>query len=258
LCLGHLLTMLEFTMHFYTRTLRTLLRKGLINPDDQVLVCCGGPFDIQTLNALGFRNVTISNLDTRRSDTQPYAWSYQDVEQLSFADAAFDWVLVHDGLHHCGSPHKGLVEMYRVARKGCLVIEARDSLIMRVAAALGLTPWYEVEAVTTNGWIAGGLRNGPVPNFIYRWTEREVRKTLESAYPHEVNDVQFFYGMRDLSYRIDRVSWPRRLVTQALYSAAWLFQRIFPRQCNSFGFALTHTGRFKEWMTPDGTAVRRD
>jgi len=242
----------------YTKTLRTLLKEGLMTLDDRILVACGGLFDIRTLEAEGFRNVTISNLETRTCDYTPYQWSFQDVESLSFADASFDWTIEHAGLHHCGSPHKGLIEMYRVARKGCLVIEARDSLIMRAAGALGLTPWYELEAVTTNEWTAGGLRNGPLPNFIYRWTEREVRKTLESAYPHKVNTVRFFYGMRDQSDRMTMSAWPRRFITHTLYGAAWCFQRLFPRQCNSFGFAAIHTGQFKPWITADGSAVRRD
>lgn len=242
----------------YARTLSSLLSEGLISIDDRVLVGCGGPFDIQTLSVLGFRNVVISNLETRRCDTRPYEWSYQDVESLSFPDGSFDWVIVHAGLHHCGNPHKALTEMYRVARKGCLVIEARDSLIMRIAGALGLTPWYELEAVTTNQWTAGGLRNGPLPNFIYRWTEREVRKTVESAFPHKLNSVRFFYGMRDQSDRMTMCSWPRRMITRTLYGAAWLVQRIFPRQCNSFGFAAIHTGQFKPWIAADGTGMRRD
>ena len=37
---------------------------------------------------------------------------------FGFEDGAFDFVVVHQGLHHCHSPHRGLLEMYRVARRG--------------------------------------------------------------------------------------------------------------------------------------------
>jgi ubiquinone/menaquinone biosynthesis C-methylase UbiE len=50
----------------------------------------------------------------------PFSWSFQDAEQLSFEDEAFDYVFVHAGLHHCASPHRALLEMYRVARRGIM------------------------------------------------------------------------------------------------------------------------------------------
>jgi ubiquinone/menaquinone biosynthesis C-methylase UbiE len=44
----------------------------------------------------------------------------QDAENLSYDDRAFDLVVVHAGLHPCYSPHRALLEMYRVARR-CVV-----------------------------------------------------------------------------------------------------------------------------------------
>ncbi len=60
--------------------------------------------------------------------------------------------MVHAGLHHCGSPHRALLEMYRVARKAAVVFEARDSLMMRSAVALGFTNDFELEAVSSEGY----------------------------------------------------------------------------------------------------------
>jgi hypothetical protein len=73
--------------------------------------------------------------------------------------------------------------MYRVARKAAAVFEARDSLMMRSAIALGFTGDFELEAVSGEGYESGGLNNGPIPNSNFRWTEREVVETIRAADP---------------------------------------------------------------------------
>jgi ubiquinone/menaquinone biosynthesis C-methylase UbiE len=47
---------------------------------------------------------------------------------MAFDDNSFDFAIVHNGLHHCYSPHRGLLELYRVSRQGILVFEPRDTL----------------------------------------------------------------------------------------------------------------------------------
>ena len=73
--------------------------------------------------------------------------------------------------------------MYRVCINGVIAIEARDSLLMRVAVRFGFSSKYELEAVVAQGGRSGGLENGPIPNYIYRWTEREFKKTIRSCDP---------------------------------------------------------------------------
>ena len=166
--------------------LSEILRKTGIPRDQSVLVVCGGEFDRDTLLEEGYTAVTISNLDDRvRGDEfAPYAWSFQDAEALSFPDRSFDYCIVHAGLHHCASPHRALLEMYRVARHGVLAFEARDSLLMRMAVRAGRVPVYETCAVRSHNFRYGGVRNTGVPNYIYRWTETEVEKTIASYAPH--------------------------------------------------------------------------
>ena len=83
--------------------------------------------------------------------------------------------------------------MLRVSRRGALVFENRDSFLLNVAKTLGYTVDYELEAVTANQFVAGGAGNGPIPNFVYRWTEKEVIKTVKSAYPAHPAHVEFFF-----------------------------------------------------------------
>lgn len=39
---------------------------------------------------------------------------------------------------------------------------------------LGVALDYELPAVSENNFTHGGVENGPIPNYVYRWTEREV------------------------------------------------------------------------------------
>ncbi|MCY4164234.1 MAG: methyltransferase domain-containing protein [bacterium] len=163
----------------------------------RLLAVCASSADWDLLTSLGFSNVTVSNLDMAFEDMVPQGhWSYQDVQALSFDDASFDWVFVSEGLHHCRSPHRGLLEMYRVCRLGIVAIESRDSTLMRLAVAMGLAQRYELAAVISQGFGSGGLDNTSVPNHVYRWTEAEVLKTLRSYDPTGEPQVEFRYGLR--------------------------------------------------------------
>lgn len=167
---------------FYRRAVERLLADGALARDLSVLVTCGGDLDRDVLHSLGFENVTITNLDERLGEDAfaPYEWSYADAEALPFADGSFDWAVVSAGLHHCRSPHRAVLELYRVARRGILGLESRDSASMRLAVRLGLVDEYEVTAVAAHGLAAGGVANTAVPNYVYRWTEREFEKTIAS------------------------------------------------------------------------------
>lgn len=183
---------------FYAQTVRQLLSVGVLRREMRVLVACGGDLDRDVLSGLGFQNVTFSNLDPRLAADQfaPFAWAYQDVEALTFPDGAFDFAIVHNGLHHCHSPHRALLELYRVARGGVLVFEPRDSALVRLGIRLSVGQRYEVASVSHNGLSAGGVGNSQIPNFIYRWTEREVEKTILSYAPYGEPRFQYMYALR--------------------------------------------------------------
>lgn len=240
-------------MHFYEKMIRTTL---LDYRNDSILVVCGTGGDAKILRELGFSNVTISNLDTDRTEgVAPYHWTREDAERLSFPDNSFDWVIEDAGLHHCASPHKALTEMYRVCRKGILALEARDSLVMRTAILLSLVPQFELIAVALGG---SGLRDTSIPNFIYRWTETEVRKTLEAAYPQHDHEIQFHYGLRIPNYRLSMLSFPKRVATWTLAHGLKLFNILARKQGNHFGWVALKTGRLKPWMIEDGRRMRLD
>ena len=184
---------------FYSSVLQAAESANVIDPTMRVLVVAGGGYDRDILLARAYREVTISNVDPRvdaSGDYAPYTWSYQNAESLSFDADSFDVVVVHAGLHHCHSPHRALAEMYRVARRAVVLVEARDSLLVRLAARLGFTDDYEVEAVVANGYVAGGVANSPVPNYVYRWTERELEKFVRALDPTGAPQLRYVYGLR--------------------------------------------------------------
>ena len=156
----------------------------------------------------------------------PFKWSYQDAQSLSFVDNDFDYAFVSDGLHHCSSPHKALLEMYCVAR---------DSLLLKIAQKMNLSQSYELSAVINHGFEYGGVDNSEIPNFIYRWTEREFKKTIQSFNPTGKHNFLFFY---DLNLPLWSTSLKRKelhfYIVKLTSPIVRLFTRLFKKQCNSF------------------------
>jgi SAM-dependent methyltransferase len=237
----------------YERMLKQALSEGTISLHSSVLVVCGGSFERELFLGLGFTDVTISNLDEQyRATLAPYKWSRQDAENLDYGDNTFDVVFVHAGLHHCYSPHRGLLQMYRVARGMVIVIEGRDSALLKMAKRLGFTTDYEIEAVSSANFESGGVANGPIPNFIYRWTENEVLKTIKSFEPKYVPEVRFYYGLR-LPYQRFRSTQRGVLRSMLLLvgPAVELLAKAFPRQGNEFGYAILKGRKLLPWLSED-------
>jgi len=191
-------TVRSFEDDFYASTVLKLVERGRISTSDSVLVTAGGMRDQETWLACGFRNVTISNLDDRMigNEFAPFAWSFQDAEKITLKDNSVDFVCIHAGLHHCGCPQAAILEMLRVARKGILLFEPYDNLVTRLGLRLGLGQRYETAAVYYNDFTHGGMRNGPVANYVYRFTKWELEKTVSTAYPEGPVDLEFVHALR--------------------------------------------------------------
>jgi SAM-dependent methyltransferase len=238
---------------FYRRILEQLLEDGTVRRDMEVLVVAGGPADRDAFHSLGFEHVTISNVDesVAAEELAPYAWSYQDAESLDYPDGSFDIAVVSAGLHHCRSPHRALLELYRVARVAALALESRDSALMRVAVKLGAVDDYELAAVAAHGYRAGGVANTSTPNYIYRWSEREVEKTVASFAPHARHRIRFFreFELPEAVVEIDRGA--RAQVLRLARPAVTMLTRMLPRQANLFAFLIEKPrlpGDLQSWM----------
>ena len=248
-------------MSFYERTLRRLIDEGCLDPGAPTLVVAGGATDREALLAAGFTNVTISNLDERMTGDEfaPFKWRFLDGEDLAVGEGEFDQIIEHMGLHHCGSPHRALLEMYRCAGKAVLAFENRDSFSLRLAKRLGFVAEFEHEAVAGNDYRFGGYRNTAIPNAVYRWTEREVAKAISSYDPAHVVPIRYFYGLR---LPLQRVAMMRNPVLRLLFRASLapfrLVARIMPRQMNEFGWYIDKSARkLQPWMDPETMGLSR-
>jgi SAM-dependent methyltransferase len=223
---------------FVESVLTTLMEEGVLHRADSVLTVCAGPAERDLFVRLGLTNAVISNVDERIVEDRfaPLAWEHQDAMNLSFDDESFDFVFVADGLHHTPAPHRAMLEMYRVARRGIIVVESRDNLLMRIASRLGFSSEHEVEAVIENDFRAGGVNNTEVPNYVYRWTESEFMKTIRAFNPIGRHAFRFFYGL-NLPYAQAEMQ-RSRLRLRALDLARPVLgasTRLFKKQCNSLG-----------------------
>jgi len=180
---------------FESEVVQELLDEGALNNRHSILVVCGTQFERNLFIAHGFADVIVTNLDHDLSAEVflPFEWCVQDAQNLSFDDAQFDFAFVSNGLHHCRSPHRALLEMYRVSRRGIIAFESRDSLLINLATFLNLSEKYEKSAVDGK---KGGVDNSDIPNYVYRWTEREFEKTIRSFDPTIEPMFRFFYMLR--------------------------------------------------------------
>jgi SAM-dependent methyltransferase len=249
---------------FYDEVLLDLVRDGVLDTDSKVLVVCAGQTDKLVLERCGFRDVVISNLGLRPAgnDVGSFRWSEQDAERLTFDDESFDFAVVHSGLHHCHSPHRALLEMYRVARHGVVLFEPYDNLLTRLGVRLGIGQEYEYAGVAGDlggDGHRGGVANTTIPNFVYRLPEREITKTVNSYAPYARHEIRFFHRMR--------IPWGplRRRRHRGLYVAVRLAQPVLklvealvPGQCNNFAAVILKpdlSQRLHPWLRRSGGVV---
>lgn len=206
-----------------------------------ILVCGGGTLDKNIFEKLGFHDVTISNLDSRMKENEynPFKWKYENAESLSFDSESFDFVVIHAAIHHASSPHKVLTEMYRVARKGVLAFESRDSVIMRFLEKFGFTQVYEHAAVFYNDCKYGGVNNTEIPNYIYRWTEREIEKTIASYAPNCKHKFIYKYGTAfPCTPQSENKGQFKVFLLKFIHPFFCVFVKLFPKQQNLFSFFI--------------------
>jgi SAM-dependent methyltransferase len=262
----------------FQRVLRECVRDVGIDLGGHVLVVGGNMHDVKVLHNAGFRRVTLTNIDELSNQTPPtlagleLTTTFADVEDMALPDASFDVVFTHAVLHHCRSPHRALLEMLRVSRRHVIFLEPNESLFMRTLVRLRLSFPFELPAVIANGFVAGGVRNTCVPNYIYRWSPRDLYQAVASYMPERHFSVytkqywDFSIDEQELSRRsetrigsITRIIGPRRFlaVLQAFQTCVnplpW-----FGRQGNKFFGCITKQDELKPWLTRDNEKVSFD
>ncbi len=209
-----------------------------LNPDSRILVVGAGPVDIKVFNSLGFKKVKFTNLITNNKFNKI---KYQNMENLKYHENSFDYSVVHASLHHMSKPYKGLYEMYRVSRRGILVIESHDNFIMRLLIKLNLTEDYENSSIKYTGSKInkGGVDGTSIPNYVYRFSESELTKfskSLDSKKSHKLyfdyylslDNVESKFGKKILG----------KIFKMIIINLSYIFFFIFKKQKNELSFFL--------------------
>lgn len=181
----------------FVRVLKSQIQ-SCIPCNQQVLIVGGSSEDEDALRQAGFTRMVNSNLPSdigRIARGESVRFNGQralDVEEMSLPDGSFDLVFAHAVLHHCRSPHRALCEMLRVSRRFVVFLEPNDSLAMSLLVRLRFSFPYELPAVIDHDYRSGGVRDSQIPNFIYRWSREEVRKTISSYMPERIISVRAY------------------------------------------------------------------
>jgi len=265
----------------FSRVLKECVRDCSIDTAGSVLIVGGSFEDAGVLFRAGFRRMTLSNIATLSTIEQNEAERVpmiagadidlmsDDIENCSLPDNSYDLVIAHEVLHHCRSPHKGLLEMLRVARKHVIIMEPNDSSAMNAMVRLGFSFPYELPAVIDHNYQSGGVRNSCVPNYIYRWSKRDMYKAAASFMPESDFDLyvrqywDFNVDKKDLALRQQtRVGAFTRVLGPDLFLASLhAFQAVvnrlpvFGAQGNKFFGCISKHDKLKPWLTRESDQI---
>ena len=120
--------------------------------------------------------------------------------------------------------------MYRIAKCGILIIESNDSLIMRLSVGLNFSEDFEKSALNYITYV-GGVDGSHIPNYVYRWTEREIKKLFYSYQPDKKINIIFDYQNNIFNEILSN-----NLIKKIIISLSYIFIKIifllFPKQQN--------------------------
>jgi hypothetical protein len=120
--------------------------------------------------------------------------------------------------------------MYRIAKYGILVIESNDSFVMRLSVRLNFSEDFEKSALNKNIYV-GGVDGSNIPNYVYRWTEREVKKLFYSYQPDKKINIIFNYQNNIFNENLSN-----NLIKKIIITFSYIFLKmiffLFPKQQN--------------------------
>jgi SAM-dependent methyltransferase len=244
--------------------------------EGSVLILGGGIADEQLLRQAGFKHIVNSNLPSNvdlafsgRESVPDAERVALDAEEIDLPSDSFDLVFASEVLHHCSSPHRALCEMIRVARHHVVFMEPNDSFFMNALVKMNFSFPYELAAVIDHDYESGGLRDSHIPNFIYRWNQHEVVKTVSAFIPERKFAVRarpywdFDVKKEDLELRkATRIGTITSIIGTGnfirLLRLAQFFLNstsTFRKQGNKFFCCIEKSSDLKPWMARQGEHV---
>jgi ubiquinone/menaquinone biosynthesis C-methylase UbiE len=203
-----------------------------LNKSKSILVLGASSDEARLFQKLLFKKVTLSNINLDQlKDFKKYKFKKKKIDfrnLFKIKNNSYDYVVVHASIHHTSKPHNILLEMYRIAKYGALIIESNDSLIMRLSVKLNFSEDFEKSALSQN---VGGVDGSNVPNYVYRWTERELKKLFYSYQPDKKINIIFNYQNNIFNEILTD-----NLIKKIILTLSYIFLKIifflFPRQQN--------------------------
>jgi hypothetical protein len=99
---------------------------------------------------------------------------------------------------------------------------------MKISVKLNFSEDFEKSALSQN---VGGVDGSNVPNYVYRWTEREVKKLFYSYQPDKKINIIFNYQNNIFNEILTNNSIKRIILTLSYIFLKIIFF-LFPRQQN--------------------------
>ena len=233
--------------HFYKKNFL-----NYINKKSNFLLVSASMYEVKILKDLGYLNFSITYHDeNEKNQFLDYGFKENinlfksDLRNLTFKDKSFEYAITNATIHHIDLPHKAITELYRVAIRGVLIIESNDSLIMRLATKIKLAEEFEVSSINEDK-NTGGLLDTAVPNYVYRWTEKEILKLLKSFDPKNINLVNFDYDS-DLTNFKTRGDYIINIFLKMLVIIGKIFFFFFKKQQNCMSIFIDKTKIKKRW-----------
>jgi SAM-dependent methyltransferase len=259
----------------FLKVLSACIQRRHIDVSGKVLIAGGSVQDVGILQSAGFRRMTLSNFQPVSCSMIPESYGPNveaicaDVENMELPDESYDFVIAHEVLHHCRSPHVALSEMLRVSSRYVVILEPNDAWFMRALVKMGFSFPYELPAVIHHKYLSGGVRDSCVPNFIYRWNQNEIFKTVSSFIPERefTLDLYPYWDFNvdgiDLALRTQtRIRMITRLLgVDGFLKVARSVQRILNRipfmrkQGNKFFCCIEKRKELKPWLVRQGNRV---
>ena len=214
---------------FYQNQILKFLHKN-----KSILVLGASSDEAILFHKLQFKKITLSNIDLAQlKGAEKYNFKKIKIDfrnLFKIENNSYDYVVVHASIHHTSKPHNILLEMYRIAKYGILIVESNDSFIMRLSVKLNFSEDFEKSALNENTYV-GGVDGTDIPNYVYRWTEREIKKLFYSYQPDKNVNIIFNYQNNIFNENLSN-----NLIKKIIITFSYIFLKIifflFPKQQN--------------------------
>jgi len=226
--------------------------EDFVEKKSNILIISASSKEINVLKELGYYNFSITFHDSNEKEKlielgfeENKNLFKADIRNLPFENNAFDYVITNATIHHVDIPHKAVTEMYRISSKGTLIIESNDSIVMQLATKMKLAEEFEISSVEGN---TGGLLDTGIPNYVYRWTEREVQKLLMAFDPKNINTIYFNYENDLTNFNFNNGLF-KKVFLKILIFFSRMYFLVFKKQQNCMSIFIDKTRIRKRFET---------